>query len=221
VGAPGEPVAPHFERSALITIDIQTDTLDGAPLEIPGTSAALPAMIRLCRAFRAAGRPIVHIVRLYLADGSNAEPSRRQLVSGNVPLLRPDTPGRLLAPGLLEAGAPELDDEVLLAGGVQHLGENEVAIYKPRWGAFYQTPLQDHLAARNVDTLVFAGCNFPNCPRTSLYEASERDYRIALVEDAISGLYDRGRDEMRGIGVDIISAEHALEELAATPAVAR
>jgi hypothetical protein len=40
-----------------------------------------------------------------------------------------------------------------------------------------------------------------NCPRTSIYEASERDFRIALAEDAISGLYPRGKVEMNNIGV--------------------
>jgi nicotinamidase-related amidase len=47
-----------------------------------------------------------------------------------------------------------------------------------------------------VNTLVFGGCNFPNCPRTSISEASERDFRLVLAEDAISGLYDRGRQEL-------------------------
>ena len=33
---------PDYTSSAIITIDTQCDTLDGQPLEIPGTSAALP-----------------------------------------------------------------------------------------------------------------------------------------------------------------------------------
>jgi nicotinamidase-related amidase len=55
------------------------------------------------------------------------------------------------------------------------------------------------------------GCNFPNCPRTSIYEASERDFRIVLVEDAVSGLYERGTEEMRNIGVRLMSTNE-LEE---------
>jgi nicotinamidase-related amidase len=57
-----------------------------------------------------------------------------------------------------------------------------------------------------VDTLVFAGCNFPNCPRTSIYEASERDFRIIAVVDAISGLYDLGAQELEYIGVSTLHA---------------
>ena len=39
-----ECTTPHLDRAALITIDVQHDVLDGQPLEIAGSSAALPAM---------------------------------------------------------------------------------------------------------------------------------------------------------------------------------
>ena len=85
-------------------------------------------------------------------------------------------------------------------------------IYKPRWGAFFQTPLEKHLKRVGVDTLVFCGCNFPNCPRTSIYEASERDFRLILIEDAVSGLYDKGAEEMRKIGVVVMTTETLLAQ---------
>jgi nicotinamidase-related amidase len=197
-------VEPHFSTAALLTIDTQVDTLDGQPLEVAGTSAALPNIGQLCRAFRDARLPIIHVVRLYRADGSNAEPLRRALVSGPTPVLRPGTPGRLLAPGLGPSDDVELEDELLLGGGLQMIGPSEVVMYKPRWGAFFQTPLDEKLRDAAVDTLVFSGCNYPNCPRTSIYQASERDYRVVLVEDAVSGLYERGRDEMLDIGVELL-----------------
>ena len=37
----------------------------------------------------------------------------------------------------------------------------------------------------------------------SIYEASERDFRIMLVSDAVSGLDDQGIKECRAIGVDV------------------
>ena len=51
-------IAPRFKQSALITVDTQIDTLT--------------------QPFREFGRPIIHGVRLYLADGSNAEPGSAQ-----------------------------------------------------------------------------------------------------------------------------------------------
>jgi nicotinamidase-related amidase len=212
-------LVPHLERSVLVTIDVQTDTLDGQPLEIPGTSAVVPAIARLAEAFRAASRPIIHVVRLYRADGSNAEPLRVELVSGPRPLLRPGEPGRLLAPGILPEQV-EFDDEFLLGGGMQPVGPLEWVMYKPRWGAFFKTTLDEHLKSLDINTVVFAGCNFPNCPRTSIYEASERDYRLVVSLDAVSGLYDRALSELENIGVTLLSSEmigNALETVDASP----
>jgi nicotinamidase-related amidase len=100
----------------------------------------------------------------------------------------------------------ELNSALLLSGGLQHVGKLEWIIYKPRWGAFYATGLESHLRGLGVDTLVISGCNFPNCPRATIYEASERDFKIVLVTDALSGLYERGIKEMKSIGVHLMSA---------------
>jgi nicotinamidase-related amidase len=211
-------VAPDFTRAALVTIDTQQDTLDGQPFEVPGTSAALPEMRRLAEAFRTAGRPIVHVVRLYRPDGSNADLCRRRAVEDGARLVLAGSLGAEPAPGLLPADAPRLDTPLLLAGGIQHVGLGEVVIYKPRWGAFFQTPLEAHLRALGVSTLVFCGCNFPNCPRASVYEASERDFRIVLAEDATSGLYERGKDELRTIGIVLRNAAELTASLLSSPA---
>jgi nicotinamidase-related amidase len=73
----------------------------------------------------------------------------------------------------------------------------EWIIYKPRWGAFYNTKLERHLQNLDVNTVAVCGCNFPNCPRITIYEASERDYRIVLATDATSALYDRALLELK------------------------
>ncbi|MDA1049153.1 MAG: cysteine hydrolase [Planctomycetota bacterium] len=204
--------SPHWSRVALITIDVQRDTLDGAPLEIPGTTAALPAIQRLAQVFRECHKPIVHVVRLYKADGSNVDLCRRRAVQGGARMLLPDSDGSQLAKELLPLPDTRLDVDLLLAGGIQNLDVSESVAYKPRWGAFFATPLHAYLQKHGVDTLVFAGCNFPNCPRTSIYEASERDYRLVLATDAVSGCYDRGKAELENIGVELMEsgdiAEH-------------
>jgi nicotinamidase-related amidase len=211
---------PEFARAALITIDTQRDVLDGGPLEITGTTQALPAMSMLIEEFRRCERPIVHIVRLYETDGANVDICRRQAVEEGARLLPPGEQGSQLALELLPDARLALDDELLLAGGIQWLGADEVVIYKPRWGAFYDTPLERHLRERDVTTLVFCGCNFPNCPRTSIYEASERDFRVVLARDGISGLYERGERELASIGVRLMDTQPVVEELARAAAQA-
>src|SRR6266566_9384613 len=204
---------PQLDSAALITIDVQTDVLDGQPLEIAGSSAALPAMRSLVEAFRERSAPIVHVVRLYRADGSNVDPCRREAVANGWKALAPGSAGAELAAGLLGERHAALDAELLLRGGLQGLGENEVVIYKPRWGAFYETPLQAHLSTLGVSTVAFCGVNFPNCPRTSIYEASERDFRVVLATDAISGLYERARQELASIGVSLMTAGELIDRL--------
>jgi nicotinamidase-related amidase len=207
--------APDFAAAALITIDTQRDVLDGGLLEIAGTSAVLPRMRALLRVCRDLGRPIVHVVRLYRPDGSDADLCRRRVLEEGVPVLNPGASGTQIAEELLPAPDLRLDDELLLAGGVQALGPGEVAMYKSRWGAFYRTSLEEHLRENGVSTLVFAGCNFPNCPRASIYEGSERDFRLVLVRDAVSGLYERGERELANIGVRLMSAEEVTGALRA------
>lgn len=84
-------------------------------------------------------------------------------------------------------------------------------MYKPRWSAFYRTGLKDFLTAQSVDTVVICGCNFPNCPRSTAYEASERDYRLVFVADATSGVYERGIEELENIGVAVQSTTDTIE----------
>jgi nicotinamidase-related amidase len=206
-GANADYTRPDFGSMALITIDMQQDFLAGQPFEIPGTSEILPRMQRLAAAFRRARLPVVHMVRLYKSDGSNVDLCRRRAVEQGAVIACPGTLGAELAPPLLPGPDIKLDADLLFSGAPQPLGPKEWVMYKPRWGAFFQTPLDEHLLTLGVTSIAFAGCNFPNCPRASMYEASERDFRIVLVTDAVSGLYDRGQEEMRGIGVILMTAE--------------
>jgi nicotinamidase-related amidase len=194
---------PLAASAALVLIDVQRDFYaDDAPLPIEGTAAAIPAMARLATEFRDRALPIVHVVRLYRPDGSNADLVRRLAIEQGARMAVPGSAGSQIATELLP-NPVELDHELLLSGELQQIGRREHVIYKPRWGAFYQTKLEQHLRDTRSDTVVFVGCNFPNCPRTSIYEASERDFRIMLVSDAVSGLHDRDIKECRATGVDV------------------
>jgi len=199
------------ERSVLLTIDAQEDfSCPGAPAEIPGTWECLPAMGRLVDAYRVRGLPIVHVVRLYLADGSNADLCRREAIEGGARLVVPGSAGAELARPLRSSPTPPLDTDCLLSGTLQQLAPHEWAMYKPRWDAFFQTPLEAHLRALGVTTVIVTGCNFPNCPRATIYGASMRDFRIALITDAVSAIHGQGLAELRAIGVATLACEEYL-----------
>jgi nicotinamidase-related amidase len=205
---------PDYNRAALLTIDVQRDcTLPGAPFEIPGTFEMLPNMKSLVQAFRAAQKPIIHVVRLYLADGSNVDACRRRVIELGMRILVPESYGAELVEELKPETEPNLNSTSLLKGELQQIGAKEWIIYKSRWGAFYRTPLETHLRDLDINTIVLCGCNFPNCPRTTIYEASERDFRIVFASDAVSQTYKRGLQELKNIGVNLIKTKELLVEL--------
>ena len=202
-GTPPEP-----DTAALICIDVQQDfTLPGAPAQIRGTHERLSEMRRLVQACRSASRPIVHVVRLYREDGGDVDAARLEAAERGLRLTTPGSEGAELVDELKPRRQDSLDPDLLLAGGFQPLGPNEWAMSKPRWDAFYGTSLESHLRGRGVDTLVFCGCNFPNCPRTTIYGASMRNFRLVVATDAVSGIYDRALEELRGIGAMLMTTD--------------
>lgn len=202
----GKYTDPRIAKSVLITIDTQNDfTLDDAPAQIVGTANVIPNMARLLESYRKKGMPIIHVVRLYLRDGSNVDLCRKQAIEEGKEIVAPESDGAELVDELKPDTSIKLNGNMLLSGEMQQISDNEFVMYKPRWGAFYGTALEEFLKELEVDTVVFSGCNYPNCPRTSIYEASERDYRVLLVKDAMSQLYPKGEEEMHNIGVSLLN----------------
>ncbi len=209
---------PHLARSALITIDTQNDfTLATGACPITGTLEVISNMVTLLQAYRRHKRPIVHVVRLYPRDASDAERCRRQEIAAGLSFVAPDSDGAELVSELKPDPELRLNAEQLLKGEMQPIAPREFILYKPRWGAFYRTQLDAFLHEQEVDTLVFCGCNYPNCPRSSIYQASERDYRVVLVNDALSRLYPRGETEMRNIGVALMTTQELIQTMADDP----
>jgi nicotinamidase-related amidase len=160
--------APDFKTSALLTIDVQRDFTDpGAPAEIAGTTERLRAMRRVLAFYRQHGLAIVHVIRLYLPDGANADLCRRELIEKGTQIVIPGSNGAELVEPLKLTQDLRLDADLLLSGRLQKMGKNEWAIYKPRWDAFYGTSLEEHLRGLGISTVVVVGCNFPNCPRST------------------------------------------------------
>jgi nicotinamidase-related amidase len=205
-------IRPSLHTSALITIDTQEDTLDGRPFEVPGTTQILPNMRKLLDIYRIKAMPIVHIVRIYKMDGSNVDLCRKEAFSRGEKSFLEGSPGCDPAQALFLQRVT-LNADLLLSGQPQKIDDHEMILYKPRWGAFYETQLDAHLTRLGVNSLVFTGCNFPNCPRASIYEASERDYKIVLVKDAVSGLHGQGVQEMKRIGVAVTDTETLIGSL--------
>jgi len=201
-------ITPDREHSALLIIDVQRDsTLAGASMEIPGTLQSVPHIKRLVQGYREVGLPIIHVIRLYDKDGSNVDLCRRHTIESGKRMVITGSDGAELMDELKPSPAIRLNSDLLLSGNLQKVGSKEWIMYKPRWGAFYNTILERHLHDLDVNTVIVCGCNFPNCPRTTIYEASERDFRIVLTKDATSVVYDKAIQELKNIGVSVMDTD--------------
>lgn len=202
---------PQWSKSALLTIDVQEDfTRPDAPAYISGTDTILPRIQKLLKHYRNVNRPIFHIVRLYKTDGTNVDICRKKSIEEGQKIVSPGSDGAELASELKPSQSIRLNPSLLMKGEPQQLDANEWILFKPRWGAFFKTELENILSQYNISTLVVTGCNFPNCPRTTIYEASERDFRTVVTKDAVSGLYTKGEQELENIGVTILKAKEII-----------
>ena len=203
---PTEYLAPDWPNAALVVIDVQHDFVDGAA-PIPGTAERIPSIAAAVEHFRRAGRPIFHIVRSYRPGSADVDLIRREAIEAGAQVVAPGTPGAEIPAALLPAGWPvTLDWIPLRRGSSQQIGDDEFVLFKPRWSAFYRTSLDDLPRERGVTTVVVAGCNLPNCPRATLFDASERDYRTVLVTDATSQTTPERLADLSLIGVQFVES---------------
>lgn len=207
-------LTPERDRVALLTIDAQRDfVLPNAPASVSGSMAAVPAMQRLTQAFRAVHAPIVHMLRLYRCNGSNVDLCHRASIEAGQRIVMPGTSGAELIDELKPDLNLRLHPDQLLDGKLQEIGKKEWLCYKPRLSAFFQTPVEHHLKSLGITTIVICGTDFSTSPRSSVYAASNRDFRIVLATDAISGATDTGLDELAQIGVYLMSTDKLLDWL--------
>jgi len=205
---------PDRRAVALLTVDLQRDfAKSGSPIQTSGISCTLPRLVQLVMAFREQNLPVFHSVRLYRPDGSNVDLCRRSAVEEGLRVLMPGTFGAELLSDIQADRSVRLDGETLLAGEFQHVGRQEWAFYKPRWGAFYGTDLQEQLEKRGITTLVVCGFNFPTGGRASIYEGCARDFRVVAVSDALCDASEEGLKELGRLGAYQMTTAACLEWL--------
>ncbi len=207
-------LSPERDRVALVTLDAQRDFVRAeSPAAISGSAMIAPSMRRLVQAFRQYGAPIVHMVRLYRCNGSNVDLCHRAQIESGRRIAMPGSSGAELIDELKPNSDLRLEPDLLLEGKLQEIGSQEWIAYKPRLSAFFQTPVEAHLKSLGISTLVFCGPDFPASPRSSLYAAANRDFRLVLAIDAVSGANDSGLDELGQIGVYLLTTDRLLDWL--------
>ncbi|XPV76124.1 MAG: cysteine hydrolase family protein [Desulfovibrio sp.] len=196
-----------ISNSALISIDMQNDfVLPDGTMCTEGALEMVPALSTLIEKYRQQKRPIVHVVRLYNQDGSNADMCRRARLQNGESLVIPESYGAQIVDGLL----PDyigMDCELLLEEGVQFISEKEIILYKPRWSAFFQTDLHYILQEWSVNTLAIAGTWFFNCVHQTIYDGSSYDYHTIAVRDCIAGLDAKGCEGLKRVECEVVASK--------------
>lgn len=87
--------SPNWSNAILMTIDTQNDFVlpDAPPARIDGTWEVTSKIRELLQVFRQNNLPILHIIRLYKADGSNVDICRREAVEKGFRIAVPHTQG--------------------------------------------------------------------------------------------------------------------------------
>ncbi len=200
----------QLPTTALVLIDFQRDFMEpggfGETLgnDVSLLAPCLPPMQTVLAAWRAAGGTVVHTRESHLPDLSDCPPAKRE--RGN-PALRigDDGPmGRILVQG--EAGNQIIEALAPVAG--------EIVIDKPGKGAFYATPLHEHLRLLGITHLVFGGVTTEVCVQTSLREANDRGYDCLLLEDCTESYFPA----FKAATLDMVRAQGGIVGWTATSA---
>jgi len=186
------------KTSALIVVDMQNayaspgGYLDLAGFDISGAAAATDKIRLAIDAARAAGVTVVFFKngwdKDYVEAGGPGSPNWWKSNALKTMRAKPEFQGTLLAKGgwdhdLIDALQPQKGD---------------IVIEKPRYSAFFNTPLDSMLRARGITTLAFCGIATNVCVESTLRDGFHLEYFGVLLEDAT---HQAGPPEMQAAAV--------------------
>ncbi len=184
-------------RTALIAIDMHRGHLDPAVATLPlARERCGPVIARAARLFaqlRERQMPIVHVVTEYRdADEILANPFWKAIH---------DDPGKarkgMSRHNIVGEPTTQIIPELYRDG-------DWVVRGKKRYNPFRDTDLAFLLDHRlKVDTLILAGINTTSCVLCCAFEATNRDYRVIIAEDAVDSM---DGEEMHRFALRLMSA---------------
>jgi nicotinamidase-related amidase len=166
LAVPEIPEHAHVEldpaTSALIVVDMQNDFVaDGGALQVPDAAGTVPAIARLIERARGAGMHVVFTQDTH-RDGDP-----------EFAIWPEHARERSWGWQIVEALAPTTEDIILR---------------KPRYDAFYGTPLDHLLRQWGVRTVVVCGTVANICVHYTAASAALRWYDVVIPRDAVSAL---------------------------------
>lgn len=180
-------------RTALLVVDMQRGFVEpGQAMEVPPARETVTAIRALLEAFRAAQLPVVFTAFVY-------SPSVPLLVGELHPEHKPAAPNAPRGFGRPSSCCLEGDPSAdIVEALTPRAGE---AVIRKRWyDAFAGSELDGVLRGRHVTSLVVVGTMTDICVLATVVGAFNREYRVTVVDDAVSTLWP----EIQRATLDII-----------------
>ena len=180
-------------HTGLLVVDMQRGFVEpGQAMEVPPARETVPAIRGLLETFRAARLPVVFTAFVY-------SPSVPLLVGELHPEHKPAAPGAPRGFGRPSSCCLEGDPSAHVIEGLAPR-EGEPVVRKRWYDAFAGSELDGVLRARHVTSLVVVGTMTDICVLATVVGAFNREYRITVVDDAVSTL----RPDIQRATLDII-----------------
>lgn len=181
------------ERTAVLTVDMQRDYLDGdvatSPLREDIARRVLDSTSHLLEAARLNGLPVVHchVCRRAVEIEKGYGGTRLRKSSDRVGLAQ-NAMGRIRDRVDRLAGSAQAE----IPAALDHPGDIHVST-KKTMDSFFGTDLEQILRrVLCVDTVVLTGINTETCVYSTGFSAANRDYRPVIVSDCVAST--RGED---------------------------
>jgi len=154
------------ERCALLVIDMQEEFVKPhfTPFWIPEATRQVPRIKRLIETCRAASVPAI-----YTAFAGTHHYLDRPLAGPLMPNRYTEEDAAWFRHGTIWHELAPLEDEIVL--------------YKPSYGAFYDTPLETILKNLHKDTVIICGTLTNFCCGTTARQAYERGFKVVFGSD--------------------------------------
>jgi ureidoacrylate peracid hydrolase len=179
-----EPLGLAAGETAVVVVDMQNayassgGYVDLAGFDIAGAAGTIGQIAKVLETARGAGVQVVFLQNGwdpdYVEAGGQGSPNWHKSNALKTMRDRPELHGQLLAKGgwdyaLVEDLAPQPGDIVL---------------GKPRYSAFFNSPLDSTLRARGIRTIVFVGIATNVCVESTLRDGFHLEYFCVMLEDA-------------------------------------
>jgi ureidoacrylate peracid hydrolase len=180
-------------RTALLVVDMQRGFVEpGQAMEVPPARDTVPVIRALLEAFRTARLPVVFTAFVY-------SPSVPLLVGELHPEHKPAAPGAPRGFGHPSSCCLEGDASADVIAALAPR-DGEAVVHKRWYDAFAGSALDGVLRARGVTSLVVTGTMTDICVLATVVGAFNREYRVTVVDDAVSTLWP----EIQRATLDII-----------------